>query len=268
MVRIGLVITALLCAAPAFAGGKAAAPDPKSIPSKEKHPVDSSIPAAKGELIDLKVGTSTAKAYVKRPPGAPAGAVLVLHEWWGLNDGVKHESDRLSELGYLVLALDLYKGQVGKTPEEAGALMKGMDQAWADQVEAAGVAWLKKELPDKKLATIGWCFGGRQSLLSSLNNAKSVDGTIIYYGMPDLDVARLKALHGPVLGFWAKKDGWITPEVVGKFEAALKEAGVKYSGTSYDADHAFANPTGGKHNPEAAKDAWGKTITFLRDTLK
>ena len=110
--------------------------------------------------------------------------------------------------------------------------------------------------------------GGGESLKASLNGAKDVDATIVYYGMPVMDPARLKTLRGPLLGIWANKDGWITPEKVAQFDKALTEAGVKHEFHAYDADHAFANPSGGRYNGEAAKDAWGKTLAFLAANVK
>lgn len=261
-------------AALALALGAAAAEEKKkpakdtSIPSNEKHPVDPDLPKPKGKMVELKVGEEKSLAYLARPKAAPRGAVLVLHEWWGLNDGIKHQSDLLAAQGYLALAVDLYKGKVAKTPDEAGGLMKALDEKWGDAVEEAGLEWLKKEAAGKKVATLGYCMGGGQSLNASLHDPKDVDATVIYYGMPVMDVAELKKLRGPVLGIWANKDGWITPAKVAEFAAALKEAGVRYEGHAYDADHAFANPTGGRHNPAAAKDAWAKTLAFLGRELK
>jgi len=235
-----------------------------AVPAHEKHPLDSAPPAPKGEKVELKIGDASAIAYASKPKGEPKGTVLVIHEWWGLNDWIKHEADELADLGYLALAVDLYKGQVATTPEDAGKLMGALDKEWAGKVEHAGIGWLKEKAPKHTLATIGWCMGGGQSLQASLANASEVAATVIYYGMPESDagvVGKLKG--GAVLGIFAKKDGWITPDKVEAFDKALTAAGVSHEFTSYDADHAFANPSGGKHNPEAAKDAWKKTRAFL-----
>jgi carboxymethylenebutenolidase len=145
--------------------------------------------------------------------------------------------------------------------------MKGKDEAWGDQVEEAGVEWLKAQKPGK-VATIGWCMGGGESLKASLHDPKDVDATVMYYGFPVNDVAKLKTLKGPVLGLFANKDKAITPEVVDQFDKALTEAGVKHEFHRYDADHAFANPSGGRYNPDAAKDAWKKTTAFLAKNVQ
>jgi carboxymethylenebutenolidase len=239
----------------------------EAVPVNEKHPLDQKPPKPMGKNMDLKVGSESAKAYVARPKGKPAGAILVLHEWWGLNDGVKHEADELAKEGYLALAVDLYKGKVATDPKEAAELMGAKDEKWGDQVEEAGLEWLKGQKAGK-VATIGWCMGGGESLKASLNDPKDVNATIIYYGMPITDVAKLKTLQGPVLGIWANKDGWITPAKVAEFDKALTDAGVKHEFHAYDADHAFANPSGGRYNGEAAKDAREKMRKFLAANVK
>jgi carboxymethylenebutenolidase len=239
----------------------------EAVPVNEKHPLDKNVPKPMGKNMDLKVGSESAKAYVARPKGKPAGAILVIHEWWGLNDGVKHEADELAKDGYLALAVDLYKGKVATDPKVAAELMGAKDEKWGDQVEEAGLEWLKSQKAGK-VATIGWCMGGGESLKASLNDPKDVNATVIYYGMPITDVAKLKTLQGPVLGIWANKDGWITPAKVAEFDKALTDAGVKHEFHAYDADHAFANPSGGRYNGEAAKDAREKTKTFLAANVK
>jgi carboxymethylenebutenolidase len=262
----------LLCSRPALAqtpphvhGTDADA----GVPAHQAHPVDPAAPHPSGKSITLALPQGgSALAYVARPKQAPAGAVLVLHEWWGLNDHVKGQADALAGQGYLVLAVDLYQGKVATTADEAGKLMQALDAAHAAAVEKAGVAWLKENGHGKKIATLGWCAGGGQSLLASLGSPQDVAATVIYYGMPVLDVAQLKTLRGPVLGIWAKKDGWITPEKVEAFDRALTEAGVKHSFHSFDAYHAFANPTGGRYNPPAAAEANAITRKFLADNVK
>ena len=240
---------------------------PADAMATQAHPHDDAAPKAKGTMIDLKVGNESSKAYVAKPNGATKGALLVIHEWWGLNDWIKHEADRLAQEGYLALAIDLYKGKVATKPDEAQALMKSKDEAWGDRVEEAGLEWLKAQKAGK-VATIGWCMGGGESLKASLHDPKDVDATVMYYGFPVNDPAKLKTLRGPVLGIFANKDGAITPAIVDQFEKALTDAGVKHEFHRYDADHAFANPSGGRYNPEAAKDAWQKTVAFLAANLR
>lgn len=243
--------------------------DSKSkVPSHQTHPLDQNAPRPRGSMTRLQIRDQTSQAYVAKPSGRLRGAILVVHEWWGLNDWVKQKADQLAGQGYLALAIDLYKGKVATDPKEAGALMQAKDEAWGDQVEEAGLEWLKKNGKGVKVGTIGWCMGGGESLKASLHDPKDVAVTVMFYGMPVDDVAKLKTLQGPLLGIWANKDGWITPDKVAAFDKALTEAGVKHEFHAYDADHAFANPSGGKFNGPAAKDAWEKTIAFLRNNLR
>jgi len=261
---------ALALALPALAQehvhGSASDKDAK-VPAHQMHPMDAAAPKPKGQDVSLKTPGGETKAYVSRPAGKPRGAVLILHEWWGLNDWVKAMADRIAGEGYLALAVDLFKGKVASDPKEAAALMGGKDEQWGDAVEEAGLEWLKSNASGAKVATLGWCMGGGESLKTSLNDPKDVDATVMYYGLPVTDVAKLKTLRGPVLGIWANKDGWITPDKVKAFDEALTRAGVKHEFHAYDADHAFANPSGGKYNGPAAADAWKKTRAFLSANL-
>jgi carboxymethylenebutenolidase len=247
----------------------AAAGQDASVPmSQLPHALDPNAPKPKGTMTKLRVAAEASDAYVARPQGKPQGALLVVHEWWGLNDWVKNQADQLAAQGYLALAVDLYKGQVATDPKQAASLMQAKDEKWGDQVEEAGLEWLKQNAQGAKVATIGWCMGGGESLKASLNDPKDVNATVVYYGMPIADPARLKTLRGPVLGIWANKDRSITPDKVAAFDKALTEAGVKHEFHAYDADHAFANPSAGRFNGDAAKDAWSKTLRFLDSNLK
>ncbi len=261
---------------PATADGKKAAAKPEAkkdakasdkdsaVPAHQNHPLDTDFPKPTGAMVELKISGDTAQAYVAKPKGEPKGAILVVHEYWGLNDWIKHEADELASLGYLALAVDLYKGQIATDADNATKLMGGLDNAWAARVEHAGIVYLKSKVGAHNLGVIGWCMGGGQALQASLGDPQDVAATVIYYGMPVTEVGELNKLRGDsILGIYAKKDGWITPDKVAAFDAALKDAHVEHELHSYDADHAFANPSGGKHNPEAAKDAWKRTKAFL-----
>src|SRR5258706_1481823 len=225
-------------------------------------------PALTGSNVDLTVGGETSQAYVAKPKGAPKGGVLVIHEWWGLTDWVKHMADQLAGEGYLALAVDLYKGKVTKDPKEAMALMQSKDEKWGDDVEEGGHEWLKSNVGGAKLATIGWFMGGGESLKASLNDPKDVSATVMFYGHPVEDVAKLKTLKGPVLGLWGNEDKGIPPSAVAAFDKALTDAGVKHEFHAWDAGHGFANPSSGAYKSPAAKDAWEKTKAFLAATLK
>ncbi|HWE25433.1 MAG TPA: dienelactone hydrolase family protein [Myxococcales bacterium] len=265
-----ILLAAALAALPAFAQehdhGAASDKDSK-VPAHEKHPMDPNAPKPAGQMITLPVQGEQANAYLARPQGNAKGAILVVHEYWGLNDWVKSMADRLAKDGYLALAVDLYKGKVATDPKEAQTLMANKDQQWGTAVEVAGLKWLKSNAAGAKVATIGWCMGGGESLNASLADPNDVNATVIYYGLPVTDVDKLKTLQGPVLGIWANQDGWITPDKVKAFDQALTQAGVKHEFHAYDANHAFANPSGGRYNGPAAKDAWQKTEAFLKKNL-
>jgi len=263
-----LLAATLIAQAHVHDAGATAGQDGGVPMSQLPHALDANAPRPKGSMTKLRAGAEASDAYVARPQGKPQGALLVIHEWWGLNDWVKNQADQLAAQGYLALAVDLYKGQVATDPQQAAALMQAKDAKWGDQVEEAGLLWLKQNAQGAKVATIGWCMGGGESLKASLNDPKNVDATVIYYGMPITDVDRLKTLRGPVLGIWANRDRSITPDQVAAFDKALTEAGVKHEFHAYDADHAFANPSGGRFNGEAAKDAWARTLKFLDANLK
>jgi carboxymethylenebutenolidase len=118
-----------------------------------------------------------------------------------------------------------------------------------------------------KVGTIGWCFGGGWSLQTALMAGKQTSACVMYYGMPETDVEKLKTINGPVLGIFAKKDGWINPEKVKEFEANMKLASKKLTLKMYDADHAFANPSNPKFDKEAAADAHKVAVAFLKKNL-
>jgi carboxymethylenebutenolidase len=266
--RILLLVAALAFPALAQEHAHGSTSDKDStVPANQKHPMDPDAPKPTGQSISLQVQGGQANAYAARPKTKAKGGILLLHEYWGLNDWVKSMGDRLAGEGYLALAVDLYKGKVVTDPKQAQELMANKDEKWGDAVEEAGLEWLKSNAGGGKVATLGWCMGGGESLKTSLNDPKDVDATVIFYGLPVTDVDKLKTLRGPVLGIWAKKDGWITPDKVKAFDEALTKAGVKHEFHAYNADHAFANPSGGRYNGPAAKDAWEKTRAFLAKNL-
>lgn len=216
--------------------------------------------------IDTRDGRSVEGALAV-PKATPAPAVLLIHEWWGLNDQIKTVASELAKEGYLALAVDLYGGKVADTPEGAKALMEKVQQSEAIDTLTSWIAWLKEHPQSTgKLATIGWCFGGGWSLNASLN--APVDATVIYYGRVDKSAENLSALRGPVLGHFATEDEWINEEMVGGFEEATEAAGKEAQIYWYEADHAFANPTQALYDQEDAQLAWQRTLEFLEKNLK
>jgi carboxymethylenebutenolidase len=192
--------------------------------------------------------------------------LFVIHEWWGLNDFVKHESEKLyNDLSNVnIIDLDLYDGKVATTREDAGKFMQSVTDARARAIINGAIAYVG---PKAHIATIGWCFGGGWSLQASLLAGKQDVACVMYYGMPEQDLSKLKTLNADVLGNFANKDGWINPKVVAKFADDMKATGKKLELHQYDADHGFANPSNPIYNSEATKDAYANTLAFLKPRL-
>lgn len=192
--------------------------------------------------------------------------IVMIHEWWGLNDNIRTMARRLASFGYNVLAVDLYNGKVATSQAEAmkqvGSLNK--EEAIANMKEAATYLRNKKST---KVGSLGWCFGGGQSLQLSLND--SLDATVIYYGTLVTDKTALSSIQWPVLGIFGDKDQSIPVSSVNEFEKSLN--GLKIENEIYiyqGVGHAFANPTGANYAPRETQDAWQKTIAFLEKHLK
>jgi carboxymethylenebutenolidase len=210
-----------------------------------------------------------ARGFLAKPSaeGSYPGVVMI-HEWWGLNDNIRNEAQRLAREGYVVLAVDLYNQKVAQNPDEARALVGAFDQEQAIKNMLAAKAYLQEKEMVTKIASLGWCFGGGQSLQLTLNS-DDLDATVIYYGRLATDKDELKVIDWPVLGIFASEDQGIPVNIVREFEASLNDLGVENEIHIYEgADHAFANPSGDRYNMEAAEDAWEKTLSFLDKNLK
>jgi carboxymethylenebutenolidase len=198
-------------------------------------------------------------------------AILVFHEWWGLNDYVKREAEALhNELGAAVLAVDLYDGKVTADPKEAGKLMQSMDQTRGIALVHGAIDALEngKLAKAKGLGTIGWCFGGGWSHRAAIEGGAAVKACVIYYGMPSTSQADLARLKAPVLMFWGTQDGFINAKVVSDFEAAMNKAGKPLKTQSFNAVHAFANPSNPKFDKAATATSHAETLAFFRKNLK
>lgn len=193
--------------------------------------------------------------------------VVLIHEWWGLNDTMKAQADTLAKAGYVVLAVDLFKGRVATTPDQARQQTQGVvaDEAIGNLKSA--VNFLRSRQDVGKVASWGYCFGGRWSLQLAMAQ-KDLGAAVIYYGQLETDPAKLQGLP-PIQGVFGEADASIPMTQVRAFDQALTQAGVKHEIHSYpNAPHAFANPTGGEqYRPEAAADAYAKTLSFLRQNV-
>lgn len=209
------------------------------------------------------------KGYLAKPNvDGDFPAVVMIHEWWGLNENIKEMAKKLASHGYVVLAVDLYEGNVGTTAEEARGLMSSFEQSrWTQNMNNA-VSFLEENYSPLSIGSIGWCFGGGQSLNLALNN-ENMDATVMYYGQPVTEPQKLAKIDWPILGIFAELDSGIPPEAVKKFETALIDANIENQIHVYPGvNHAFANPSGDRYAPEASKDAWSKTIQFFNENLK
>ncbi len=232
---------------------------------------DREAPDSEGEEVTYaRLGDDEIRGYLARPAAASGAAVLVIHEWWGLNDNIRTMARRLADEGYLALAVDLYEGEVAADRDTARKLAtRARDQAarGAENMRQA-LAYLRREQGARKVGVIGWCFGGGWSLATALAEPEGIDATVIYYGRLVTDPEELAPLASPVLGIFGALDGGIPVATVREFEAALAELGKKASIHVYEgADHAFANPTGSRYQAEAAEDAWTKTLAFFAEHL-
>jgi carboxymethylenebutenolidase len=228
--------------------------------------------AATASDVSYKSGDETVKAVLYTPVGrGPSPAVIVIHEWWGLNDWVKEQASKLADQGYAALAIDLYRGQVAEKSDMAHELSRGVpqDRALRDLHAAFEFLQAQPNVKKNRIASIGWCWGGEYALDVALQEP-TLAATVINYGSLVTDPASIQKIHAAILGNFGGKDKGITPEDVGKFEAALKQAGKRADIKIYpNAGHAFENPgnKGGYRAADAA-DAWQRTVKFLNDTLK
>ncbi len=213
------------------------------------------------------------QGYLAQPEAAtdPLPGIIAIHEWWGLNDNIKAVTERLAGEGYRVLAVDLYGGEVADQPDQARQIMQSVMQNPAPAQENLKQAYqyltTKQQAP--RVGSIGWCFGGAWSLNTGLLLPADLDALAIYYGRLETDPDQLAPLEMPIIGFFGGQDQGIPVADVKAFEAALKSLNKTPEIHIYpDADHAFANPSGDRYNPEAAADAWEKTKAFFAKTLQ
>jgi carboxymethylenebutenolidase len=225
------------------------------------------------ETVSFKSGADTVQALLVTPGGTgPFPAVIVIHEWWGLNDWVKDRGRDLAKEGYVALAVDLYRGKVTDKQDEAHQYMMGTPEERAARDLKAAFAYLqgRKDVKKDHIGSVGWCMGGKYSLLLAVQEP-GLKACVAYYGMPPTDEAAIAKIKAAVLGNYGAEDKGPSPEQVKTFEAAMKKAGKPVDIKLYEgAGHAFANvnnPWGG-YREAAAKDAWSRTLAFFAKHLK
>ncbi len=236
--------------------------------------VEPSQPVTVGTVDYATVDRQTVTGYFAQPetntdslPG-----LIIIHEWWGLNENIEAMARRLAGEGYKVLAVDLYNGQTGNSPDEARALVQTVSQnpnPAKDNLQQA-YEYLINEQKATKVGVMGWCFGGSWSLRTALLLPQKLAAAVIYYGgqISEFDSSQLQTLQMPILGIFGADDQSIPVSAVRQFEANLNQLGKDANILIYEnAGHAFANPSGERYVPEAAEAAWSETIAFLAQNL-
>jgi len=280
---LSLAVLALSLAPAAIWADERSAMDPTAAMAEQhKHDKPTATTAAAAapaqevtgeEVVYATVAGKPVRGYLARPKASkgPLPGLIVIHEWWGLNDNIRGMAKRLAGEGYTALAVDLYGGQHAETPDKAkelmGAAMQDTAAALDNLKQAYGFLETKEKAP--KIGVIGWCFGGGWSLQTALLLPDKIKATVIYYGHPETDKAKLATLKMPILGLYGAKDQAIPVASARGLEKDLKELGKDAEFHIYDdADHAFANPSGGNYNAKDADDAWRRTTAFLKKNLK
>lgn len=222
------------------------------------------------EVTYATVNGEEITGYLAKPEGATnAPGIIVIHEWWGLNDNIRMMTDKLAGEGYSALAVDLYNGKVAESSDSAGTYARSVNNEEAVDNLTQAYGFLADKEGADNIGVIGWCFGGAWSLQTALAHPDKIDATVIYYGRLVTDTEQLKSLQMPVLGIFGEEDEGIPAEQAKEFETALNNAGVENSIHIYEgAGHAFANPSGTRYVEKAAEDAWQKTVNFLKQNLQ
>jgi len=228
--------------------------------------------AADSRSVSYKSGDETVNALLYTPQGkGPFPALVVIHEWWGLNDWVKEEASKLADEGYVALAIDLYRGKVATTPDEAHEIMRGVpqDRASRDLLAASSYLRSQKNVDPKRVGSIGWCMGGGYSLDLALSDP-TLKAAVINYGHLATDDATLKKIDAAILGIFGGQDRGIPVADVSKFESQLKALGKTVDIHIFpDAGHAFENPNNKQgYRADDAAQAWKLTVNFLAKYLR
>jgi carboxymethylenebutenolidase len=228
--------------------------------------------AAESRNVSYKSGDETVSAVMYTPPGqGQFPALVVIHEYWGLTDWVKEQASKLADQGYVTLAIDLYRGKVGATPDEAHELMRGVpeDRANRDLLAASNYLRSQKNVDPTRVGSIGWCMGGGYSLNLALNDPK-LKAAVINYGHLATDDSTLKNIHATILGVFGGQDRGIPVADVNKFEAQLKALGKMVEIHIFpDAGHGFENPNNKQgYRAADADQAWQLTVHFLAKNMK
>jgi len=219
-----------------------------------------------GSMIDFKRPDGSACKGYLADAGSGKPGIVVIQEWWGLNDQIKGVADRFAAAGYNALAPDLYKGRVTQKPDEANHMMSGLDFVGASDQDIAGAV---KHLAatSRKVGVMGFCLGGALTIAAAAR-VTGIACAVPFYGVPPVALADPAKIRIPVQGHFANTDDWCTPALVDGFEKAMKAAGKSLELFRYDAEHAFVNEQRQSvHDRQAAELAWGRATEFFKKHL-
>jgi carboxymethylenebutenolidase len=223
-----------------------------------------------GQNVDFSSNGGTTSGYLAIPEKGSGPGVVVIQEWWGLVDHIKDICDRFAAGGYVALAPDLFHGKTAKSPDEAGKLMMALqiDQTEKDLRGAIDYLLNHESTTGNKVGIIGFCMGGALALYAATKNP-SIGACVVFYGGHPKVKPDLPNLQAPVLGIYAERDGFVTPDSVRELERKLKELGKSVEVHIYpNVDHAFFNDQRPEvYNENAAGDAWRRTIQFFATHL-
>lgn len=229
-------------------------------------------PVVAEEVVYAEIEGEPVRGWLARPAdgGAELPAIIVIHEWWGLNENIRQMTERLAGEGYVALAVDLYRGERAEVPREAMRLSQGLaqDTGPADENLRQAYRYLEQAQGAPRIASIGWCLGGRWTLRTALLFPQELSAAVIYYGSVRAEPEELATLEMPVLGIFAELDRIVPVPQVEAFREQMDSLGKQADIRIYPGvDHAFANPSGGEYDEAAAEDAWRRTVEFLGHTL-
>jgi len=228
-----------------------------------------------GRKVQFKRPDGTVvEGYLVEPPAAPhAPGLVVVQEWWGLNDQIKGVAERVAQQGYRALVPDLYRGKLALKEHEAKHLMNGLNFADAASQDIRGAVQYLKSSGSPKVGVMGYCMGGALTVLSVVN-VPEVDAGIVWYGCPPLEYVDANKIKAPLMVHWGTHDTAFPIQLADGLEQKLRESKTRYEFHRYDAKHAFANETADaqglpylRYNPEAAAQAWQRTVDFLKTNM-
>jgi carboxymethylenebutenolidase len=263
-----LVSQTTCCAKPNSTDAFAMLTQDKKFVSTHLEPLPFRLANPIGKNISFKsVDGKEGYGYEIKAASPTNNYIFVIHEWWGLNDYVKQESEKwfTSLRNVNVIAIDLYDKQVATNRDSAAKYMGSVKTERAEAIIKGALAYVGTKA---NIATVGWCFGGGWSLQTSLLAGKQAKACVMYYGAPEENTTKLATLNAQVMFMWPTQDKWITKDVVTKFETNMKAAKKNMTVKSYDADHAFANPSNPQYNKPFADDAFTNANIFVKEHLK